>query len=101
MDTDDRASIGRGRNSDAVRVLRRLDEIGAIKLDVLLSKSAEIKDIVAGGGSGGGGMAQLEEWERICYPFFIRIGPRHDFDLVTVVDELRGLGFDVRQTKQM
>lgn len=93
MDTDDKA--GRFRNSDAVKALRRLDDIGAIKLDVLLSKSAEIKDIAAGGG-GGGGIASLDEWERICYPFYIRIGPRHDFDLVTVVDDLKQLGFDVQ-----
>ena len=88
MDTDDKA--GRFRNSDAVKALRRLDDIGAIKLDVLLSK-----DIAAGGG-GGGGITSLDEWERICYPFYIRIGPRHDFDLVTVVDDLKQLGFDVQ-----
>lgn len=90
------------RNVKAVQLLRRLDDIGAIKLDVLLSKSAEIKEIVsAGSGGGGGAMAELDEWERICYPFVIRIGSRHDFDLVTVVDELRQLGFDVNQTRQM
>jgi len=102
MDTDDKASNRIAhRNANAVNVLRRLDDLGAIKLDVLLSKSAEIKEIVTAGGGGGGGMVALEEWERICYPFFIRIGPRHDFDLVTVVDELRQLGFDVKQTRQM
>jgi len=26
----------------------------------------------------------------------IRIGPRRDFELVTVVDELRNLGFEVK-----
>ena len=93
MDTDEKA--GRLRNADAVKALRRLDDIGAIKLDVMLSKSAEIKDIVAGGG-GGGGSAMLEEWDRICYPFYIRIGPRHDFDLQTVVNDLQQLGFDVQ-----
>ena len=80
MDSQDH----KARSASAVQVLRRLDEIGAIKLDVLLSKSAEIKDIVAGGGGGAGG-AMLEEWDRICYPFVIRIGPRDEFDLVTVV----------------
>ena len=99
MDTDDKAlTSGISRNADAVKVLRRLNDIGAIKLDVLLSKSAEIKDIVASGG-GGGGSAMLEEWDRICYPFYIRIGPRHDLDLVTVVDELRQLGFEVNTRK--
>lgn len=95
MESED---IRKSRNVSAVQLLRRLDDIGAIKLDVLLSRSAEIKEIVtAAGGGGGGGSALLEEWDRICYPFVIRIGPRHDFDLVTVVNELEQLGFDVRQ----
>jgi hypothetical protein len=93
MDSED---FRANRKASAVQVLRRLDDVGAIKLDVLLSKSAEIKEIVAAG-SGGGGAAMLEEWENICYPFVIRIGPRHDFDLVTVADQLKQLGFDVRQ----
>ena len=95
MDTED---FKARRNVNAVQLLRRLDNIGAIKLDVLLSKSAEIKEVVASAGGGGAsGAAALEEWENICYPFVIRIGPRHDFDLVTVVDELKQLGFDVKQ----
>ena len=84
------------RSASAVQLLRRLDDIGAIKLDVLLSKSAEIKDIVSAGGGGGGGVAQIDEWDRICYPFVIRIGPTHEFDLVSVANELRQLGFEVR-----
>jgi hypothetical protein len=84
------------RGSSAVQLLRRLDDIGAIKLDVLLSKSAEIKDIVTAAGGGGSSIAELDEWDRICYPFVIRIGPRRDFELVTVVDELRNLGFEVK-----
>ena len=86
------------RGASAVHLLRRLDDIGAIKLDVLLSKSAEIKDIVAAGGGGGASAASdlnPEDW--ICYPFVIRIGQRSDFELVTVVNELRQLGFDVKQ----
>ncbi|HEX7332037.1 MAG TPA: hypothetical protein VF290_11100 [Pyrinomonadaceae bacterium] len=87
------------RNMSAVQLLRRLDDIGAIKLDVLLSKAAEIREVVsaAGGGGGASGLAELDEWDRICYPFVIRIGPRHDFDLVTVADELKQLGFEVKQ----
>ena len=88
------AKISRG--ASAVHLLKRLDEIGAIKLDVLLSKSAEIKDVVAAGG-GGSSVAELDEWDRICYPFVIRIGPRDEFDLVTVVNELRTMGFDVKR----
>lgn len=89
------------RSASAVQLLRRLDDIGAIKLDVLLSKSAEIKDIVSagGGGGGGGGVAQIDEWDRICYPFVIRIGPRDEFDLVSVANELRQLGFEVKQKR--
>ena len=86
------------RSASAVQLLRRLDDIGAIKLDVLLSKSAEIKDIVSAGG-GGSGVAQIDEWDRICYPFVIRIGPRHEFDLVSVANELRQLGFQVTQKR--
>lgn len=85
------------RNARAVEVLRRLDEIGAIKLDVLISKATEIKTIIGGGGGGGGGLAQIDEWDRICYPFMIRIGPRHDLDLVSVASELRQLGFEVKR----
>jgi hypothetical protein len=101
MDTDDKASAARGtRNSSAVRALSKLDELGAIKLDVLLSRSKEIKEIVAAGGGGGGSSMALEEWEQICYPFYIRLGPRHEFDLVTVVNDLRELGFEVKNTRQ-
>ena len=85
------------RNRSAVQALHRLDDIGAIKLDVLLSKAAEIREVAAAAGGGGAGSVALEEWENICYPFVIRIGPRHDFDLVTVADELKQLGFEVKQ----
>jgi hypothetical protein len=100
MDPQDdlgRASAVGARNKTAVEVLRRLDELGAIKLDVLLARSAEIGEIItAAGGGGGGGVAMLDEWERICYPFVIRIGPRSELDLVSVAAELKQLGFDVR-----
>ena len=94
MDGQD-SKISRG--ASAVHLLKRLDEIGAIKLDVLLSKSAEIKDVVSAAGGGGSSVAELDEWDRICYPFVIRIGPRDEFDLVTVVNELRTLGFEVKR----
>jgi hypothetical protein len=84
----------KSRNVRAVEVLRRLDEVGAIKLDVLISKASEINDIVRGGS---GGSAALDEEDRICYPFMIRIGPRHDLDLVSVASELRQLGFEVKR----
>jgi len=93
MDSQD----SKARNANAVQMLRRLNDIGAIKLDVLLSKSAEIKEIVSAGGGGGAGGVMLDDWERICYPFIIRIGPRADLDLVSVVADLRQLGFEVKQ----
>jgi len=101
MDSKDdllRAGAVGSRNKAAVDVLRRLDELGAIKLDVLLEKSVEINKIItaAGGSGGGGGLAMIDEWERICYPFVIRIGPRSELDLVSVAAELKQLGFDVR-----
>src|SRR5688572_25310504 len=100
MDSKDdllRAGAVGGRNRAAVDVLRRLDELGAIKLDVLLEKSVEINKIItAAANGGGGGGVMLDEWERICYPFVIRIGPRSEFDLVSVAAELKQLGFDVR-----
>lgn len=85
------------RGTNAVQLLRRLDDIGAIKLDVLLSKSAEIKDIVSAGSSGGSAASDLNPEDWICYPFVIRIGTRHDFELATVVNDLRQLGFEVKQ----
>jgi hypothetical protein len=85
----------KARSGNAVQILRRLNDIGAIKLDVLLSKSAEIKEIVSAG-SAGGGVSFDEEENRICYPYVIRIGPRGDLDLVSVVADLRQLGFEVK-----
>ena len=76
------------RNVQAVEVLRRLDEIGAIKLDVLLERSAEIKSVLAS--------VDVEPGD-ICYPFYIRIGPRFDIDLVSVANELRQLGFEIKR----
>ena len=80
------------RNARAAEVLRRLDEIGAIKLDVLISKSAEIQGIA--------GVSELDPEDKICYPFMIRVGPRHDIDLVSVATELRQLGFDLKRVNK-
>ena len=85
------------RNASAAQILRRLNDIGAIKLDVLLSKSAEIKEVVAASGGGGSAAAELNPEDWMCYPFVIRIGTRHEFELATVVNELRQLGFEVKQ----
>lgn len=82
----------KNRHAHAADVLRRLDGIGAIKLDVLLSKSAEIQGIA--------GSASIDDEDRrICYPFYIHIGPRADLDLVSVASQLRQLGFDLTRVK--
>jgi hypothetical protein len=73
----------------AAEVLRRLDAIGAIKLDVLVAKAAEIQGIV------GGSIADDIDDHGICYPFYIRIGPRRDIDLVAVAAQVKELGFDL------
>ena len=73
----------------AAETLRKLDAIGAINLDVLVSKSAEIAGI--------SGVLELDPEDRICYPFMIRIGPRLDFDLVSVANQVKLLGFELKR----
>ena len=85
----------RDRNAHAVEVLRRLNDIGAINLDVMISKADEIRAVVKGGG--GSAAAELDPEDRICYPFYIKVGPRLDVDIVSVASELRSLGFEVRR----
>jgi hypothetical protein len=78
------------RNVQATEVLRRLDEIGAIKLDVLASKASDILSIA--------GVSIDDDGDHgICYPFYIRIGPRHDIDLVSVASQLKELGFELNR----
>jgi hypothetical protein len=84
--TDDKP---KHRNAHAAEVLRRLDEIGAISLGVLVSKSAEIQGIA--------GVTLDEPEDGICLPHYLHVGPPpRDFDLVSVVTQLRDLGFEVR-----
>jgi hypothetical protein len=84
----------KGRNTQATEVLRRLDAIGAIKLDVLVEKAAEIRAAV--------GSSAADDWEdhEICYKFYIRIGPPRDLDLVSVAAQLRELGFNLTRVAQ-
>ena len=79
-------------NHLAAEALRRLDAIGAIKLDVLVAKAAEIQGII------GGVAADDFDDHGICYPFYIRIGPRRDIDLVAVAAQVKELGFDLVRT---
>jgi hypothetical protein len=85
------------RNAQAIEVLRKLNDLGAINLEVLVSKAAEIKTITGGGGGGAAGFSELEPEDRICYKHYIKIGPRDEIDLVSVAAELKGLGFEVRR----
>jgi hypothetical protein len=82
------------RNTEAVEVLRKLNDLGAINLDVLVSKAAEIKAI-----TGGSASASFDDdpEHRICYKHYIKIGPRDEIDLVSVAAELKGLGFEVKR----
>jgi hypothetical protein len=84
----------RDRNAHAIEVLRRLNDIGAINLEVMISKADEIRAVVKGGGSAA---AELEPEDKICYPFYIKVGPRLDVDIVSVASELRSLGFEIRR----
>ena len=77
------------RGNNAADILRRLDEIGAIKLDVLVSKASEIQNIA--------GVSLDDEDHGICYPFYVRIGPRRDIDLVSVASQLKSLGFELKR----
>lgn len=85
MGTDEKHECN--RSVHAAEVLRRLDEIGAIKLSVLVAKSSEIQGIA--------GMSLDNDGDNICYPFYIRVGPRHDIDLVSVASQLQHLGFEI------
>ena len=71
----------------AAEVLRRLDELGAVKLSVLVEKSAEIGGIA--------GASFDDDGYQICYPFYMHVGPRRDIDLVSVANQLRQLGFEI------
>ena len=89
------AARTRDRNAQAVDVLRRLNDLGVINLEALISKADEIKAI--GRGGGGGAATELDPEDGMCYPFYIRFGPRLDVDIVSVASELKGLGFEVRR----
>ena len=75
------------RSVHAAGVLRRLEDLGAVKLNVLVSKSAEIGSIV--------GATFDDDGYQICYPNYIHVGPRQDIDLVSVANQLRQLGFEI------
>jgi|SwirhisoilCB3_FD_contig_21_42181930_length_332_multi_7_in_0_out_0_1 hypothetical protein len=81
--------MDKDRTVQAAEVLRRLDEIGAIKLDVLAAKASEIQSIT--------GMNPDDDDHGICYRFYIRVGPPRDVDLVSVASQLKQLGFELKR----
>jgi len=87
----------RDRNGRAIEVLRRLNDLGAINLEVMISKADEIRAVTRGSGGGSGAATELDPEDRICYPFYIQLGPRLDIDIVSVAGELRSLGFEVKR----
>lgn len=79
-------------HSDAnrsVEVLRALDKVGAINLDVLLGRAEEVQSVLAERG------ITLEPGD-ICYKFTMHIGPRL-VDLVSVAAEVERLGFSLQR----
>jgi len=76
----------------SVETLRALDKVGAINLDVLISKAAEVHAVLKEVG------VELEPGE-ICYRFTMHIGP-HFGDVVSVAAEVERLGFAIERVQQ-
>jgi len=74
----------------AAEVLRRLDQIGAINLNVLVTKASEVLNIV------GANFDDDDGIYRMCYRQMVHIGPRGDIDVVSMVSQLTSLGFEVK-----
>ena len=76
----------------SVETLRALDKVGAINLDVLISKAAEVQAVLKEVG------VELEPGE-ICYRFTMHIGP-HFGDVVSIAAEVERLGFAIERVQQ-
>jgi hypothetical protein len=76
----------------SVETLKALDKIGAINLDVLVSRAAEVQGVLKEVG------VELEPGE-ICYRFTMHIGP-HFGDVVSVAAEVERLGFAIERVQQ-
>lgn len=76
----------------SVETLKALDKIGAINLDVLISRAAEVQAVLQEVG------VELEPGE-ICYRFTMHIGP-HFGDVVSVAAEVEQLGFAIERVQQ-
>lgn len=76
----------------SVATLQALEKVGAINLDVLLSKAGEVQDALEAAG------VEIEPGE-ICYRFTMHIGP-HFGDVVGVAAEVQRLGFAIERVQQ-
>ncbi len=76
----------------SVATLKALEEIGAINLDVLLSRASEVQGALKKAG------VELEPGD-ICYKFTMHIGP-HFGDVVGVAAEVQRLGFAIERVQQ-
>lgn len=86
------------RVSEAARVLQQLHQMGAINLDVMVEKAAEIRTITAAGS--GPYFDDDEPWYRMCYQHYIHVGPSNLIDLVSVADKVSQLGYRLTRTAQ-
>jgi len=77
-------------NETAFKVLQRLNEIGAINLDVIVNRGEEVGSILSDVG--------IDDWDHgICYKFYIRVFYRGEFtgpttSLTDVVAAVKQLG---------
>jgi hypothetical protein len=76
----------------SVATLKALEKIGAINLDVLLSRANEVQGALKEAG------VELEPGD-ICYQFTMHIGP-HFGDVVSVAAEVQRLGFAIERVQQ-
>jgi ABC-type tungstate transport system permease subunit len=76
----------------SVATLKALEKVGAINLDVLLSRAAEVQGALKEAG------VELEPGD-ICYRFTMHIGPRFG-DVVGVAAEVQRLGFAIERVQQ-
>ncbi|MGH8961435.1 MAG: hypothetical protein ACRDWT_09535 [Jatrophihabitantaceae bacterium] len=76
----------------SVETLKALEKVGAINLDVLISRAEEVRGALKDVG------VILEPGE-ICYRFTMHIGPQLG-DIVSVAAEVEQLGFAIERVQQ-
>jgi ABC-type tungstate transport system permease subunit len=76
----------------SVATLKALEKVGAINLDVLLTRADEVQSALQDAG------VELEPGD-ICYKFTMHIGP-HFGDVVGVAAEVQRLGFAIERVQQ-